>query len=179
MLLHNLAAELPTCKTQLQDESCSIYKMATIFLLYVFQISFYVVKQYLEIYMFLYIQATQLSLQWMRNFSLDCTAAILSWRKAINKQLCLLGCKYLMVLFAIQMLNPGTTEFVNTLFYHNYLSIHNQQLQDVYIKDQKGVPALSCRCPMPTYIDCHVSLVFHICIICRQQVGIANQLYTE
>ena len=59
--------------------------MATIFLLYVFQISFYVVVQYLEIYMFLYIQATQLPLQWMKNFSLDCTAAILSWRKAINK----------------------------------------------------------------------------------------------
>ena len=32
----------------------------------------------------LYIQATPLSLQWMKNFSLDCKAAILSWRKAIN-----------------------------------------------------------------------------------------------
>ena len=52
--------------------------MATMFLLYVFQISFYVVKQYLEIYMFLYIQAIQLPLQWMKNFSLDCTADILS-----------------------------------------------------------------------------------------------------
>ena len=63
----------------IQDEGCSSYRMIiTIFLLYFFQILFYVVKQYLEIYMFLYIQATQLSLQWM---SLDCKVAILSWRK--------------------------------------------------------------------------------------------------
>ena len=45
----------------------------------------YLVKQYIEICQFLYIQATPLSLQWMKNFRLDCKTLCLCCRIAINK----------------------------------------------------------------------------------------------
>ena len=74
----------------IQDASCSIYKwlQSSYCIFSRFQVS---CQQYLEIYMFLYIQATPLSIQWMKNFSLDYKAAILSWRNAINVHVC---CEY-------------------------------------------------------------------------------------
>ena len=84
----------------------------------------HLVKQYLKICMFLCIQATTLPLYWMKNFSLDCNGAILSWRKAIYKHVCC-ECKSLMVLLCCWMLNPETTEYVNTVFCHIYLAITN------------------------------------------------------
>ena len=80
----------------------------------------YPVKQYLDICIFLYIQATPLSLQWMKNFSLHCKAAILSLTKAINKHVCW-DCKSDGAVNA----EPGTTEYVNTTFYHNYLAVNS------------------------------------------------------
>ena len=56
------------------------------------------------------------------NFSLDYKAAILRWRTAINKHVhC--ECKIFDDAVVLWMLNPGTTEYVNTVFYYIYLAI--------------------------------------------------------
>ena len=104
--------------TSFRDASCSIYKMTTIFLLYVFQI-LCVLSNNTWRSELLYIQDTPLSLQWMKNFSLDCKAAILSRRKAINKHIhC--ECKSLMVLLCCGCWTLEQTEYVNTVL--TYLS---------------------------------------------------------
>ena len=58
------------------------------------------------------------------------------------------------------ILNQGTTEYTNTA----YLSSRNQYRMSILRTN--SLHTLSCRCPipMPTYIDCQVSLVFHVCI---------------
>ena len=72
--------------------------------------------------MFLYIQTTQLSLQWIKNFSLDCKAASLSRKKAINKYV-YCECKSLMVLFAVDA-KPWNNQ-VNQHSVLPYLSSHH------------------------------------------------------
>ena len=81
--------------------------MTTIFLLYVFQI-LCVLSNNTWRSELLYIQATPLSLQWMKNFSLDCKAAILSRRKAINKHVRLLCMQIFDGAVVLWMLNLGT-----------------------------------------------------------------------
>ena len=67
------------------------------------------------------------------------------------------------------MLSPGTTEYVNTVFYHIYLAVTSIG----------GVPPLSCRSPVPTHVDCHVSLVFHVNIVCYAYLVYCVYNYTE
>ena len=82
---NNLAAELPSehtrCKLQHLQNHCNLPTVC-------FPDFMYLAKQYPEICMLLYIQATLLLLQWMKNFSLNRKAAILSQRKGINKHVC-------------------------------------------------------------------------------------------
>ena len=102
------------------------------------------------------------------NFSLDCKAAILGWRKEINRYV---YCEYksFMVLW---MLNPGTTEYVNTVFYH-ILSSRNQYricllrtrrctypiMQVLYAKLCTLLCLLSYSC-LHTYVVCYAYLVY-------------------
>ena len=123
----NLAARLPSehtrCKLQhLQND----YNLSMV----CFPDFMYLIKQYQDICMFLYIQATPLSLQWMK--TLARIVRPLFWAGQNNQQACLLWMQIFDGAFVLWMLNPETAEYVNTVFYHIYLAVTNI---DEHIKD--------------------------------------------
>ena len=125
---HNLAVELPSehmkCKFQFFQ---SDYNLPTV----CFPDFMYLVKQYLEICMSLYVQASPLALKWIRNFSLDCR--LLFWVE--EKQSVCCECKSLIVLLCCECYTLKQQSLhVITVFHHFYLAITTIRMLDVHIK---------------------------------------------
>ena len=139
----------------------------------------YLAKQYvyLEICTFLYIQATPLSLQWMK--PLAWIVRLLFWAgqkqstsmSVVNANLWWCCCAM------------DAEPWNKRVCQHSvlpYLSSCNQYRMSIS-RTRRYMLALLCGGPMPTYIDCPVSLVQYVCIsslLCLPSVYCAYS-YTE